>query len=87
MQHSWGSRGFTLSAGVVQNPRMLYAWGLNEDGQCSHDTEKGSIMVPTVISMPKSVEVTTISAGSRHTLFLARSIGKVFSVGWGAVRY
>ena len=65
---------------------MIYSWGLNEDGQCNVEPEEDQcIQIPKQINLPEVI--TSISAGSRHTLFHNSTSGKVFSVGWGQVRY
>ena len=64
--------------------RVLYTFGLNEDGQCGVPirAEHNGRYFPIPVAFPLKVSITSVSAGSRHTLALA-SNGDVFSWGWG----
>jgi alpha-tubulin suppressor-like RCC1 family protein len=61
--------------------QIILGFGLNEDGQCGV-RRTGSICPISVLQFPDRIIVTTISAGSRHSLALS-STGMVYSWGWG----
>ena len=61
----------------------LYAWGLNQFGQCgiSTEIEDGSLVsVPTEVILPEDVQVDSVAAGEHHTLILSKS-GDLYSCG------
>jgi alpha-tubulin suppressor-like RCC1 family protein len=60
--------------------KVLFAFGLNEDGQCGC-IEK-NVIRPTPIYFPLKPLIVAISAGSRHTMALSDH-GFVYSWGWG----
>ena len=70
--------------------KVLYCFGLNEDGQCgvSHNDFSGAnkdddnVLAPTPIYLPPQLEIVSVSCGSRHTLGLCNN-GTVYSWGWG----
>lgn len=66
--------------------KFLFAFGDNEDGQCGRVNKKDQkdIYYPTLVRFPSFVEITKVSAGSRHSLALSRD-GFVYSWGWGHV--
>jgi alpha-tubulin suppressor-like RCC1 family protein len=64
--------------------RVLYMFGLNEDGQCGvpYRPEHNGRYFPVPLSLPFKVSIASVSAGSRHTLALTMD-GDVYSWGWG----
>lgn len=64
--------------------RVLYTFGLNEDGQCGVPVreEHNGRYFPIPVAFPLKVCISSVSAGSRHTLALSTA-GEVFSWGWG----
>lgn len=65
--------------------KFLYAFGLNEDGQCGvNSTKREKIFFPLLVRFPMFVDIVSISAGSRHTIALS-SDGAVYTWGWGHV--
>lgn len=66
---------------------VLYAFGLNDDGQCysaakvDHQSDAWS---PILVRFPSLVQIVSVSAGSRHSLALSAD-GHVYSWGWGRV--
>lgn len=64
--------------------KVLYAFGLNEDGQCGNRKEQKDIYFPLPVAFSSYVVITKVSAGSRHSLALTDT-GAVLSWGWGQV--
>ena len=63
---------------------IVLSFGLNDDGQCGvgKSSPSSSSCPLSIVQFPKSIYITSISAGSRHALALS-SEGLVFSWGWG----
>jgi alpha-tubulin suppressor-like RCC1 family protein len=68
----------------TQKMKVLYTFGLNEDGQCGvpPSSDHNGVYFPAPVRFPSRVSLCTVSAGSRHTLALSDS-GEVYSWGWG----
>jgi alpha-tubulin suppressor-like RCC1 family protein len=64
--------------------RVLYTFGLNEDGQCGvpQKDEHNGCYLPVPVHFPARVNIATVSLGSRHSLALSDA-GELFSWGWG----
>eukprot|EP01038_Epipyxis_sp_PR26KG_P007269 gene7269-9908_t len=68
--------------------RVLYTFGLNEDGQCGNGGEEtlckinSNIVSPSPVKFLNNIIIAQISLGSRHSLALS-SDGCVYSWGWG----
>lgn len=60
--------------------KVLFAFGLNEDGQCGCNEQ--NIHVPTPLYFSYKPVILEISAGSRHTMALCDQ-GFAYSWGWG----
>lgn len=61
----------------------LFAWGLNQFGQCGISTEINDgalVTVPTEVMLPEGVEVKSVSAGEHHSLVLAQD-GSLYTFG------
>ncbi|KAK6454190.1 pheromone response pathway [Scheffersomyces xylosifermentans] len=71
---------------AIDHDDQVYAWGLNQYGQCSFtdangELEDGSLITkPTLIPSLSNKNIIQISAGEHHTLALTKD-GEVFS--WG----
>jgi len=63
---------------------VVYAFGMNEDGQCGAKKDQKDIELPIVIRFPSKVRIVALSAGSRHSLALSEE-GSVYSWGWGHI--
>lgn len=64
--------------------KVLYAFGLNADGQCGAQKPEDSncVLVPKPVHFPSKISVLVVSAGSRHTLAISEN-GDMYSWGWG----
>ena len=62
---------------------IVLSFGLNDDGQCGVEksSPSNSSCPLSIVQFPKSIYITSISAGSRHALAFS-SEGLVFSWGW-----
>eukprot|EP01039_Chlorochromonas_danica_P010584 gene10584-11729_t len=67
---------------------IVYAFGLNEDGQCYSKSKKdheNDLWQPVLVHFPSPrIQIISVSAGSRHSLALS-SEGHVYSWGWGHI--
>ena len=54
----------------------LYAWGLNQFGQCgiSTEVEDGALVtVPSEVILPENLSIDSVAAGEHHSLILGKS--------------
>ncbi|SCU96776.1 LAMI_0F07712g1_1 [Lachancea mirantina] len=61
----------------------LYAWGLNQFGQCgvTSEVEDGALVtIPTEVVLPQDVKVKMVAAGEHHSLVLSED-GRLFTFG------
>ncbi|CAG8466864.1 15822_t:CDS:2 [Acaulospora colombiana] len=65
---------------AVQQDGTVYAWGLNNFGQCGFTSKDVFIMQPTIVEFFNDKRVKIIAAGEHHTLALLED-GRVFSFG------
>jgi alpha-tubulin suppressor-like RCC1 family protein len=67
-----------MSNGATETETVVYAFGLNDDGQCGADAKDISIYYPQPVRFLTTNRIVSISTGSRHTMCLS-SDGHVFS--------
>ncbi|CAG8550305.1 465_t:CDS:1 [Acaulospora morrowiae] len=65
---------------AIRQDGTVYAWGLNNFGQCGFESKDVFIMRPTIVEFFNDKRVKTIAAGEHHTLALLED-GRVFGFG------